>query len=150
MSVVAFGLILSFLWGVLPVVHKAVLSTLNHRVVLVMSGVIYFATLLVYTAWNWKVLRKEGKKITVKHVAWLSAGTIGCTFLGSIIYYYLISEYDSHIVTAISYSSPFFALILAWLFLKEDVSVMGAVGVLLIVAGVVAIGFNARSAARHK
>lgn len=144
MNVIAFGLVLSFLWGVLPVIHKAVLNSLHPQVVLFVSGIVYFVALLAYAAYNWKLLSKESKKINARHMLWLTGGTVICTFLGSIIYYYVLSKHDSHIVTAIAYSSPFFALVLAWLFLDEKVTAMGLVGVLLIVAGVVAIGFNCK------
>lgn len=143
MSVLVCGLTLSFLWGLLPAVHKAVLNNnTHHHVVMVISGLAYFFALLVFIIMNNKLLITEGKKIKPSVVIYLAVATICCTFTGSLIYYYALSNYDSHIVTAIAYSCPVFTLIFAYLFLKEDIHILGFIGVLLIVSGVVCIGLN--------
>jgi uncharacterized membrane protein len=149
MNVIVWSLIISFLWGLSPTIHKKVLSDLHPHIVLVISGVVYFIALIVLMLYNIELLMKEGKKVRAKHLGWLAATTVGCTFFGSIIYYHVLSKHDSHVVTAIAYSSPVFTLILAYLFLNEKISLLGCIGVLMIVAGVVCIGFNDLQA-QHK
>jgi drug/metabolite transporter (DMT)-like permease len=142
MNVIVFGLILSFLWGVLPVAHKYYLKSLHPQVVLMISGIVYFLALLGYMIFNRTLLLKESRKVRPMHLVWLTIATLVCTFFGSIIYYYVLSKHDSHVVTALAYSSPFFTLVLAYLFLNEEISSLGFFGVMLIVGGVVCIGFN--------
>lgn len=142
MNVVVYGLILSLLWGILPVVHKHVLGQIHPQMVLWISGVVYFAALVLYAAYNRKLLIKEWPKVKNSHLVWLTIVTLVCTFFASIIYYYVLSKHDSNIVTALSYSSPFFTLLLAYMLLNETVSTLGLVGVMLIVVGVFCIGLN--------
>lgn len=142
MNVVLYGLIVAVLWGAMNAINKYVLNSIHPQMLFVLGGIVYFASILVFIACNWRLLKTESIRVKPSVLAWIVGGTIACTFGGSILYYYVLSKHDSHVVTAIVSSSPLVTLLLAYLFLKEDITANGLIGVFLIVAGVICIGQN--------
>jgi drug/metabolite transporter (DMT)-like permease len=53
-----------------------------------------------------------------------------------------LKKHDSYIISALIYSSPIFTLLLACLFLNEQITYYGLLGVLFIVVGVGFISTN--------
>jgi len=66
-------------------------------------------------------------------------------FFANLIYYYVISKHESYIVEALISCSPLFTLVLAYLFLKEEINWVGIAGVLLITLGVICVSLNERA-----
>ena len=55
---------------------------------------------------------------------------------------YLLEDNDSYIITALVCISPFFTLILAYLFTKEKITIYGVLGTIFIVFGILLISYN--------
>lgn len=106
---------------------------------MVVGSVLYSVLIAVYGLVNYNYIMEEVKKFNVK----LTAATVGFVvlsmFLSIIIYYRLLEKYDVHKVAAITYLSPLFTMVIAAVFLKESVTIYSALGVILIVAGVLCI-----------
>ena len=62
--------------------------------------------------------------------------------VGNLIYMLLLEGHDSYIITALVSISPFFTLILAYLFTKEKITLWGALGTVLIILGILMIAYN--------
>jgi drug/metabolite transporter (DMT)-like permease len=58
-------------------------------------------------------------------------------FVANYLYYQVIRNNTSYIVAALVFSAPFFTVILSYLFLKEELTLLSGLGVFLIVAGVI-------------
>lgn len=67
---------------------------------------------------------------------WVVVSVLSGGFLATLIYFYLIENHKSYLVVALTYSAPLFTALLARWWLGEDISYVGAVGVVLIVVGV--------------
>jgi drug/metabolite transporter (DMT)-like permease len=143
-EVIYIALCIAFLWGLTPVIHKHVLNTVDKKVVMVLSGMFYFTALIIYAAINWNTIKTESKKLTVPSVFWIGFVALVAGFFANLIYYYILNKHDSYVVSALIYSCPVFTLILAYLFLKEKISMYGLAGVLLIVLGVICLAMNER------
>jgi drug/metabolite transporter (DMT)-like permease len=63
-------------------------------------------------------------------------------FMANMIYYYILKNHDSSIISALIYSSPVFTLIIAHLFLKERLDIYGVSGIFAIIIGVILISQN--------
>lgn len=141
-TVLVMAIIVSFLWGVTPVIHKHVLIDLDPRTVMVLTSVFYFACLMVFWWWNHRAIARDSKNIRFHHLFWIAIASIFTAFIANIIYLYVLKKKDSYVVSALVYSCPLFTLILASLFLKEHITWMGCIGVFLITLGVVCIALS--------
>jgi len=132
----------AFLWGVAPVVHKFLLGNYNQITIMIMISLIYFLCLLCCLPFFYKTVHKDLSKITVSDsVLFLFAGVV-VLFLGNVIYYYVLKDNDSHIISALNSCAPFFTLILAFILLREKINIFGLLGTIFIVIGVIFISFN--------
>jgi drug/metabolite transporter (DMT)-like permease len=63
-------------------------------------------------------------------------------FFGNIIYYYVLKDNNTSLVTALESCAPFFTLVLAYFLLNEKVNLIGLLGIAFIVLGVIFISYN--------
>lgn len=64
------------------------------------------------------------------------------------MYYYILKDHETSIISALIYSSPVFTLVIAYLFLKERLDIYGFSGILAIIVGVILVSQNNQSS-RH-
>jgi drug/metabolite transporter (DMT)-like permease len=63
-------------------------------------------------------------------------------FLANMMYYYILKNHESSIISALVYSSPVFTLIIAYIFLKERLDIYGISGIFLMILGVILVSNN--------
>jgi drug/metabolite transporter (DMT)-like permease len=141
-STIALALLVAFFWGLHPLVQKSLVMALDTEVLIIIGGLFYFAAVIVFALFNWKSFSQNARKITVAHLATMCALSIITVFGANLIYVYILKKHEGYVISALIYSSPAFTLLLAYLFLRQEISTYGVVGVLLIVAGVVCLAFN--------
>lgn len=136
------SLLLAFLWGVSPIIHKRLLKKYDSMSMLFFSATIYFLCLLCVIPFHYKTLKGDIEKITNMEVVeiFLAAALTG--FSANYLYYYALKSNSSSIVAALGSTSPLFTLLLAFLFLREKLSLISIVGVIFIVIGVACISVN--------
>lgn len=136
------ALSIAFLWGLSPVIHKRLLQQISHHTSLVVSSVFYSVCIVIYAWYNWDHIYKDRHIMSVKILALLAFTAIICGFLTNVLYFMVLKRYESHIVSALIYSSPVFTLVLAVLLLRERVSFYGFLGVAFITIGILFLAFN--------
>lgn len=149
-NVIAVSLFISFIWGITPIVHKYIFSTvkMSPHTLIVSGAVLYFTCSMVYFAHYRKEAMEPLRTITPGTIA-LMILTAVLGFYANYLYFNVISKNESYLVSALIFSSPFFTLIFAYLFLKEDISLLSALGVGLIVLGVIVIASAKKPLARE-
>ena len=90
------------------------------------------------------------KKLTFRDGVILVCLPIFTVFIANIIYYYILKKHESSLVSAITYSSPAFTLVLAYLFLNERLDIYGLSGIFAIIAGVILISNNNTSSRKYE
>jgi drug/metabolite transporter (DMT)-like permease len=135
MNFIMLGLTVSFLWGLIPILDKYILASMTPQVFLFMYMSFIFACALLFFLFNHKEIIKKIPTVKPSHV-FLTAATASCSFLGVLLYLFLLKDNDSHLVSAISYSAPMFTLLLAIFILKEKPSLMSTAGIAFIIMGV--------------
>lgn len=136
------ALFISFLWGLAPVIHKLVLKNINPITVFILSGVIYSITMAFFITTQIDTLKKDIPKIEMRDLGLIAFASIIDAFLANFLYYNVLKDNESYIVSALIFSSPAFTLLLGYLFLKENITLMGVLGVFFIVLGVICISTN--------
>jgi drug/metabolite transporter (DMT)-like permease len=145
---IVIALAISFLWGVQPVIHKHLLKKFTPITLMLVSSIVYFALLIVTSVIKNKEVTTDFEKMTAKDLGILVALSVFTAFLANIMYYYILKDHESSIISALIYSSPVFTLVIAYLFLKERLDIYGFSGVLAIIVGVILISQNNQSS-RH-
>jgi drug/metabolite transporter (DMT)-like permease len=139
-EVIPLSLAISFLWAIPPIIQKSLLKTLDQKALLFFTWVFYSICVIIYAFIHWDVISTQ--KLSSGTLFWIAVTASLSGLLGNIMYLYVLKRYDSHIVTALTYSSPFFTMFLAYMILHEKITLMGALGVTLIAAGVICLAFN--------
>lgn len=142
-DVIAISIFISFVWGLTPIVHKYIFSTekMSPHTLIVSGGIFYFICSMIYFA----CYKKEALAPlpTLRPTTYmLMIGTAVIGFYANYLYFNVISKHASYLVSALIFSSPFFTLVFAYFILKEDVSLVSAFGVSLIVLGVIILAVS--------
>jgi drug/metabolite transporter (DMT)-like permease len=132
----------AFLWGVSPVIHKYLLGTYNQLTIMILISFIYTICLLLCLPFYSNAVYKDIFKLNVHDIILFLISGVFTLFLGNAIYYYVLKDNHSHVISALDSSAPFFTLILAYLLLKEKINIFGVLGTILIVLGVICISYN--------
>lgn len=136
------ALVVSFLWGLQPLIQKKVLKSINPQTSIVIGGVLYVICLLIYGLLNRKVIGEDLPKITRRHLNYIVFSTVICGFLTSIIYQKLIQNHRSYVVIALTYSAPVFTVLLTEYYLNESTTGLTKLAVFLITIGVVMLSIK--------
>jgi uncharacterized membrane protein len=142
MNVIIVALFIAFLWGAAPVIHKNILKTVDRTTIIVIGSFFYTICIIGFAIYNWDIIKKDVSKIKTNEVFLIAFAAITTGFLASVLYFYILNSNDSYVVSALIHSSPIFTLILAFLYLREKITFIGGLGVLLIFIGVVCLAVN--------
>ena len=166
MNAISFciALCVALLWGVQAVVFKMLLRKYDTITVMVLSALLYAATLLVFVAF--------APPTTAATVPGLGSGLEGCfrtisrmprrdvllvfatelfgMLIANLLYYHVLTPSSSPsssspataVVTAITFSSPVFTLLVGYAVLGEKVAPQGLLGIALVTAGLFLVAQN--------
>lgn len=141
-SYILLALIISFLWGTVPVVHKYLLTKYQPITIMIISHVVYLSLLLITVLFERKAFLNDINKMSLKDALIIVTASIFGLYIGYKLYYYILKDHKSSIISALIYSSPVFTLIIAYIFLKEHLSIYGYLGIFSILLGVIFISQN--------
>lgn len=150
LGVVGISLFISFIWGITPIVHKYIFSTvtMSPHTMIVSGAIFYFICAMIYFAYYRKEVIEPLAALGPKtYMLMITTAVLG--FFANYLYFNVISKHASYLVSALIFSSPFFTLIFAYFFLKEDISLLSAVGVSLIVVGVIVLAMTKKPVVRE-
>lgn len=141
-SYIATALFISFLWGTTPFLHKALLKKYNPISILIFDGLLYCAGILFVIAFHYDKFTMDVKKITYSDMGFIFTAGIVTSLIANFLYLYVLQEHESYIISALVFSSPVFTFLIALLLTNEKITGFGALGVFLIILGVLSIIFN--------
>jgi hypothetical protein len=139
---ILLALVISLLWGISPVIHKHLLNKYNWITIMLSSSLVYFILVIIISLLKRKEIIADLMKISVRDAFVLISLPLFTVFIAQIIYYYILKEHESSIISALISSSPVFTLIISYLFLKERLDIYGISGIFAIITGVVLISRN--------
>jgi len=139
---IVLALLVSFILGVSPVVHKYLLAKYHPITIMFISASVYISFITIVVALNQKIFMKDVTKMTSKDAMIALAVSSSILIISNLIYYYVLRDHKSSLVSALIYSSPVFTLLVAYLFLKERLSIYGYLGIFSILLGVIFISQN--------
>ena len=117
-SYILVALFIALCWGILPVAHKSILNHLSPITIMLFSATIYTFLIIIYASMNIKIIYKDIYNITKKDIIIIILTSAIATFMANVLYYTILKNHESSLISALIYSSPIFTLILAYIFLK--------------------------------
>jgi drug/metabolite transporter (DMT)-like permease len=138
--IVLFAMIPSFLWGLIPIVDKYAVDQMHIMSYILITSFFYLAISMLYFILKPEKMKSEIIKLDSK-LLWVGILATIISFVAEVTYLHLLQSHDNltALITALTYTSPFFTLILGYLILKEKITIQCAIGVLFIIAGAVII-----------
>jgi transporter family protein len=133
---VIFAIISMFFAGVTAVIAKMGLSGISSELGIVVRTGFVFVFVLVFAALF--VSSKEFTNLTPNNYWWLGLSGV-TTALSWIFYYKALKNGDVSTVALIDKGSVVVAVLLAWLILKEQITVRMLIGASLMVSGLLVI-----------
>jgi uncharacterized membrane protein len=138
------ALLIAFLWGIQPVIHKYLLTKFNWFTIMFISSIIYFIALCITLLFS-KTKSDFSRDLhngTTQDFIIIATTSIITVFLVNMIYYYVLKNHETSIISALIYSAPVFTLVISYLFLSERIQLIGIIGILLILSGVFCVSLN--------
>ncbi len=142
MNLLFYSMFVALLWGVSPIAHKTMIGKMDTKMVFVLNSAFYTICIIAYTLYYWNHFKKQASKIEYKNLYYLGAISIIMSFIPNILYFYLLKEHDSYVVSALVNSAPIFTVLVSYFILNEKISKYGVIGILLIIGGIICLSFN--------
>lgn len=137
------SLFVSLLYGISPIIYKYIFLIHQYEIdtmtlLLISSSVFFVCTLLCCIVHRDRVngdltiLYKNKKTLFI-----LVLSSVFSVFIANLLYFTVLKKSTSktYIVAALVFTSPLFTLLLSYMFLKEDITIMAFLSVGLIVVG---------------
>jgi drug/metabolite transporter (DMT)-like permease len=140
---VLMSLLIGFLWGVSPIMQKHFLKKFDKFSLMFFFSVIYFLILLIVSVSYKKSIFRDFYAMTNHDFFLIFIYVFFTIFLTNYLLLHVLKTHDSYIVSAIvEGTAPFFTLLLVYLFIHENITTVGVLGVLLIISGILCIASN--------
>lgn len=136
MDLIFYSLIVSLFWGISPVFYKMIMSKVDTKLTFIINNLFFTLGVFVYTYYYWDQIKTDVQNISIRDTLTIGAIAIMLSFIPNVIYYNLINDHDSYVVSALVNSAPIFTVGLSYLLLKENITKYGILGVVLIIVGV--------------
>jgi uncharacterized membrane protein len=134
-----YALLVSFFWGIIPIIYNVLLKRLNNITVMAITTTFYVILLMILIFYNRNIVIDDLNKITNHEYLWIFIATFFGVFLGNYLYYFVLKEGEVAVLTALMYTAPIFTLLGAYFILNDKLSLTSLIGIFLIVIGVVCV-----------
>jgi drug/metabolite transporter (DMT)-like permease len=141
MNLVRNSIIICFLWGLNPVLHKILLKDLNENAILIYTSMLNFVMMLGFAYANREAVVDTIKKLTLTHVLVMAAMAGLCEFLGNYFYSLTLQNNTSFVTVSLTSLYPIFTMFLGYLILNESVTKYSFVGLIFIIIGMMAVTY---------
>jgi drug/metabolite transporter (DMT)-like permease len=135
MNHIVLALVIALLWGSQPVLHKQLVNKYDPATIMLFSSVIYTILVMALCFRNSCKVGEDLGKLTRKDLLILVGLPVFTIFFANIIYYHVLKNHKTSVISAIIYSAPAFTLVIAYLFYKEKLSTSALLGIGAILAG---------------
>ena len=142
LTIAGLALAVALLWGLTPVLHKLVMERgVRQATLIVTSFSMYAVCAIAYGVANAGTIAEDLRnRVGIRELAAIAVGAVGGGFLANILFVRALhASRGSAVVTGLTYGAPLFTVIAAYFLLRERLQMRAMVGILLIVAGSVAL-----------
>jgi uncharacterized membrane protein len=135
---IEIALFIAFIWGSTPFLTKHVLQNIHYKSLILCESILAFIISMIFSYYNKSELIEDFKNVKLKTVLSILILVIA-VFCVNIMYYNVIRDHETYLISAITSIYPAIAFILSYLFLNEKITFLKALGVFLITSGIICI-----------
>jgi uncharacterized membrane protein len=130
-----FAILIATIWGIVPFFTRYVLRKIHYKSLILIESILAFSISMVFCCCHRNDIINDFGNIDVLCV--FAIVLIGLSvFSANILYYSIIKDHETYLISAITSMSPLIVLFISYFFLKENMNFSKIVGVFLIVSGV--------------
>lgn len=131
------ALLVAAMWGFIPIMEKQLLSYISAKTLLVIFGLFTGIMSIFLGLYYYKDIYKDfnNKELIEKVSFKMLFIMVFFYILASLIYYILLKDNKSHVVVALTYTTPLFVALFSYLLSKEEITKTSIFGIILIVLG---------------
>lgn len=138
-NIIFLAILISFLWGIQPVINKYLLERMDGITIMFITSIIYTICLLITGVFNYEIIIKDINNMNTNDYMWIIIITFFCIFVTNIIYYYILKDNKTSVISTLICISPIFTLIVAYFYINEQINIYAIIGILLTIIGVILI-----------
>lgn len=142
MNLIFYSLLIALFWGISPIAHKKLLNNMDTKFILISTGLFYSLFFIIYSMYNWNHFKYECTQVNNKTIIYLAIVAFMLSFIPNIIYFFLLKQHDSSIVSALVNSAPVFTVLVSFLILGEKIHKYELIGIFFIIIGIIAISLR--------
>lgn len=140
--VVVLSLLVAFLWATSTIIQKHALKDLNPATVMIVSSCFYMACLAMYGLWKKDIVYSDLKNVRASTIATVCFSAIVGGFLAQFLFIYLLQSQNSAVVTALTFTSPVFVLLMSIFLLHERSHLLSVIGIITVFVGVSLVAYG--------
>ncbi|MEW5315189.1 MAG: hypothetical protein WDW38_006635 [Sanguina aurantia] len=138
-SLIIGGLTVAALWGLAPVVQKALLVHLPRQTIFALSTLVYATSAVIYCCFHRQVILQSLPEVTGHQATLIILAAFLGSFAANLLFLEVLKDNPSYVVTALAFTSPIFTVALAASLLGEKIKWTNVFGILLVVCGAVLV-----------
>jgi len=142
MNLIFYSLLIALFWGISPIAHKKLLNNMDTKFVLIASGLFYSLFFIFYSIYYWSYFKQEYKQVEYKYLLYLALIAFMLSFIPNILYFFLLKEHDTSVVSALINSAPVFTVLVSFLLFGNKIHKYELVGIFFIIIGIIAISLR--------
>lgn len=136
------SLLVGLLWGISPIMQKHLLKKFDNFSLILFFATVYIIIIMIASIYYQKTIMKDFLSINAKDVFIIFCYAFFTSFLSNLLIFHLLKLHDTYIVAAFAGTAPLFTLLIVFFLFNEKITIIGALGVILIVLGVGCIAIN--------
>jgi drug/metabolite transporter (DMT)-like permease len=142
MDSIVLAVFIACLWGISPIIFKYVLGDVDMKVIMVLTALFYIICVVFYAIPSWRSIYNNIKKINRMHLLLIAVNAAILTFLANLLFLIALkNNSQTYAVTAVAFCAPLFSLLIAFLFLNQQISWAHMIGMALTVGGIFILSF---------
>jgi transporter family protein len=127
----------AFCWSIVPIFYKKILSRVPAESVFLLYYVTAFFLLSCYVVFNWDNINLHTEKLNSNIIMELLIVVLSGSLIANYLYYTVLEKNDTYLVTILTAVSPLFTILIAYLYLGENISSMKWLGIIITIIGLV-------------
>jgi uncharacterized membrane protein len=135
---VATAIFIAIIWGTTPFLTKHVLRNIQYKSMIFVESLLAFIVSFLFCLYNKDEITEDLKNINCSTLCVIGLLTLTVFFI-NILYYNMIRDHETYIVSSITSIYPVIALALSYLFLKEEITSYKILGIFLVTTGILFI-----------
>lgn len=140
------ALIIVIIWGTIPILLKKLVQKHSAYPIMLLSAMMFGAVGLLLTfAHKPQEVNKVFKQLNAYEWLYLTFIVIAGSFFSNLLYMWALEKYKSSVLVTVTSTFPLVTVLLGVLILKERISIVSAIGILLTVIGVMCLAYGDRS-----